>query len=100
MTRIVLHPGESHILELPGRGSAGYAWEFTVEGDSEAIVAEPQEGALPPGVAPPSTYSRTARFQVRALRAGRALVCFRLRRPWEPDPLPGEELVLDVEVRA
>ena len=99
MTPIQLSPGASHSIELPGRGSAGYLWEFAVEGDADAISVEPREGRLPPGVAPPSGFSRTARFDVRALRPGRVRVRFQLRRPWESEALAGEESILEVEVR-
>lgn len=99
MTTVELSPGASHAVELPGRGSAGYAWEFSVEGDAACIAVVPVQGPLPGAAAVPSNVSHAARFELRALRAGRARVLFQLRRPWETTPLADEKVNVDVEVR-
>ena len=99
MTTIALVTGASHGVELPGRGSAGYVWEFLVEGPPGIVAVTALEGVLPPGTEQPSSASRTARFEVRALHPGRARVRFQLRRPWEREPLAGEEVAFEIDVR-
>lgn len=99
MTTVELSPGASHAIELPGRGSAGYAWEFSVEGDAACIAVVPVHEPVPAPAARPSNVSHAAHFELRALRAGRARVLFQLRRPWESMPLADGKLDVDVEVR-
>jgi hypothetical protein len=55
---------------------------------------------VPAGAVAPSSYSRNARYELRALQPGRARVRFRLRRPWEARPLAGADVIFEVEVHA
>lgn len=99
MTRIALMAGASQSVELPGRGSAGYLWKFSVEGPPGIVSITALEGELPPAAELPSSASQSARFEVHALRAGRVRVRFQLRRPWEREPLAGQEVVFEIDVR-
>jgi predicted secreted protein len=100
VTAVTLRPGASHTVELAGRGSAGYAWEFVVEGGDDVVAVAALEGSVPTGATAPSSYSRSARYELRALQPGRARVRFRLRRAWEAEPLAGADVTVEVEVRA
>lgn len=73
--KIELKVGESYTLRLKGMGSAGYTWEYAVNGDTRAInvlhetVGERPEA--PPGGPPPDNYSLDHLFTIQALVPGR-----------------------------
>jgi len=100
-----LRVGEQHRLELRGLGSAGYSWEPSVEGPEGVVEIRrapsgPLPGQPPAGGPPPDNASLPEAFEIVAVRAGNARVRFALRRAWEEEPAPLEEIDLDVEVRA
>jgi predicted secreted protein len=92
---LLLEVGETHELELAGRGSAGYAWQSEV--DTEGVVAVRR---LPPPDEPhgPVSGSAPARFAIEAVAPGRAHIRLTLRRPWEPSVAPLDEQQLTIVV--
>ncbi len=92
-------------LELRGLGSAGYSWEASLEGPEGVVEirrapSRPLPDRPPPGGPPPDSTSLPEAFLVEAVAPGRARVRFSLRRSWEPDEPPLEEMDLDVIVTA
>jgi predicted secreted protein len=78
---LVLRPGESHVLRLPGRGLSGYRWEPAVEGSAVEIHRESSASGGAPGAAGDELVT------LRAVTIGRATVTVVRRRRWGP---PGE----------
>ena len=60
----------------------------------------PLPGQPPAGGPPPDNASLPEAFEVVGVGPGRARVRFALRRAWEEERAPLEEVELDVEVRA
>ena len=97
MRSVGLRVHETSVLELPGRGSAGYSW--VVEQDGEEGVVEvrrrppsPAAGAEPGGP-PPAAGSLPELLEIQALAPGRVALRFELRRSWEQQgPLEHEEV--------
>lgn len=102
-TKIQLKVGETYTLRLPGRGSAGYAWEHHIVGNEQTLSVT-QEGVrekLPGEVDDrmPSSYSADILLSIRALEPGHATLHLQLRRPWEKDRPPLNMHTLEVTVR-
>jgi predicted secreted protein len=100
--RINLRVGETYRLELGGLSSAGYAWEYIIDGpqgiaevSTEMIGAIPQ---LPPGGPSPDSFERQKIFNINALESGTTQVRIFLRRSWERDKPPLRELCLKILV--
>jgi predicted secreted protein len=88
--KIELHPGGEYSLSLGGAGSAGYAWEFKVDGSPGVILVrqalpEPQPDVPPSAL---QTYSVEHTFIIEALGPGKVEVRFVLKRPWEKEVPP------------
>jgi len=100
--RIGLKKGETYRRELEGLGSAGYAWEHSIEGAAGVVSVSIEflgtPPKPPPGDPPPPTYSRKELFIITALRAGESRVRLIQRRPWERDKSPLHEIILNVSV--
>ncbi len=93
------------MVRLPGLGSAGYAWEYAVDGLDGTVEVAPATSAdsadlAAPGGPPPGNSNQAAQFTVSARAPGHVLVRFALRRPWEKGVPPLAEYVLEVLVRA
>jgi predicted secreted protein len=92
-----LRVGEQHRVRLAGRGTAGYRWVPTVEGDegvADVVDAGPAELANRRIGA-----SADELFDVRAMGPGAIRVRFEQRRPFEPKDVPPiEERVVEIRV--
>ncbi len=94
---LVLQPGEDHEVVLPSLGSAGYAWQHEMGGDSGVIEVARRRGSQPVGrVAGRATPEVVS---IAALAPGTATILLRQRRPWESDVEPRSTLRITVEVR-
>lgn len=84
---LALRVGDAHRLRLGGLGSAGYAWEYEVEGDAGAVTvsmaSDPSPPRAPPGGPPPSSYSVEHELVIAARAPGVARITASLRRPWQ-----------------
>ena len=101
-SRVTVKVGEVWQTLLTGRGTAGYSWTWEVTGESGVVevASEHLEGPSPPpaGGVPPAGYNRDEQATITALAPGSATVRFVLRRPWERDQPPLEELTIHLEV--
>lgn len=101
-SRINLGVGQKFVLRLKGLGSAGYTWDYTIEGNDRVVSISREMAGRPPappaGGPPPATYSLDELFTVQAHEPGRVLIHFLQRRPWEKDRPPQQEHVLEVLV--
>jgi len=77
---LVLRPGESHVLRLPGRGLSGYRWETLVEGSAVELHRESSAPGGAPGAAGDELVT------LRAVTVGQATVTVLRRRRWGPAP--------------
>jgi predicted secreted protein len=95
--KIELLTGSSHIQTLSGLGSAGYTWDYVIEGPADIlnvsqIITEPQINTIP------STYDTDYLYNIEALKPGKTQIRFYLQRPWAKDIPPLREVVLDVSI--
>ncbi len=100
--KIQLNVGETYTLRLPGRGSAGYAWEHHTVSSSQAVSVI-QEGVREKPVdgvedRTPSSHSADILFRIHALEPGQVTLHLQLRRPWEKDRPPLSRHTLEVTV--
>lgn len=101
VSEIDLRPGDEYPVVLGSLGSAGYTWEFSVEGPPGVVFVRPVPPE-PPSVdplAPLHTFSTDLGFVIEALRQGTSEVRFMLRRPWEKGKPALRTLVYRVSVR-
>lgn len=96
---ISLRVGKSYIVRLKGLTTAGYVWEYQVDGP-EGVVRITNELTLSPGEAPPVGASADELFSVEAFAPGTVTIRFKQRRPWEKESPPAEVYVLKVHVKA
>lgn len=103
MNEITLDVGREHALILTGLGSAGYAWEWSIEGRQDVVsVSFASVGESPrasPGDLPPNSFNLDTKVTVTGLAPGRVTLELRLQRPWERDEPPLKEEVLHIRVQ-
>jgi hypothetical protein len=92
--------GGSVVHTLGGYGSAGYRWEYRIEGTPGIVEVHrlPAESVPPPSGGPPESFSAQERFRIVGLAPGEAVVMFSLKRPWEDIPAEGRDQTLSVRV--
>src|SRR5690606_31850353 len=78
-TSLLLHPGETRVVELPGQGTGGYVWTAEIKDGDIAVEALPVAAAEGGLLGAPAR----ARFRLSAGHAGSGTISFRLARPWE-----------------
>lgn len=99
-TEIALRPGETYVLPLQGRGSAGYSWSYTVSGDRNAVevrIEGPREAPHLLGDRP-AAGSVEEQIVVTAVSPGRVNIELAQRRSWEKDKPPLAEQTVVVSV--
>lgn len=101
-TRINLKVGGKYVLRLKGLGSAGYTWNYNVDGNDKVVSITREMASrpttAPAGGPPPDTYSLDYLFTIQAQEPGSVLIDFFQRRSWEKDKPPLKELVLEIHV--
>ena len=101
-SEIVIRPGGTHRVTLGGLGSAGYLWEFEIEGPPGVIAVHPdfstQKDSMHINPSTLQTSSVEHLFTIDALRPGKAEVRFLLRRPWQKDTPPVRTIAVHVTV--
>jgi predicted secreted protein len=101
-SEIVIRPGTTYRVVLGGLGSAGYLWEFEVEGSPGVIAVHPdfstQKETMHPNHSTLQTSSVEHLFTIEALKPGQAEVRFLLRRPWQKDTPPVRTMAVHVTV--
>jgi len=98
---IRLAVGQEWSINLPTSGSTGYLWEWSIEGDQDAISVaahSPEGPKASPGEPQGSISGSEIVFVVTGRRPGSAMVRFQFRRPWQKDAPPAQETVAEVEV--
>ena len=100
-SEITLRTGEEHRVVLGGLGSAGYAWEFEVEGSPGVIFVRaslpvPSSDPQRPVLLQTSSVEHT--FIIEALAPGKAEARFVLKRPWEKNVPPVRMISVRVTV--
>lgn len=86
METLTLKPGESHLIRLPGLGSAGYQWMLEAADPKVAAVEEIVYSKEE--VAAPVVGSLDQRFKLTAMGPGHTLVRFTQRRRFQPSSEP------------
>ena len=94
---IILHEGSVYRQSFKGLGSAGYTWNFFVEGSPDVILVE-FTTIKPPIMNMPSSYDTDYLYTITALKQGRVSVRFYLHRVWEHDKPPLRECIINVSV--
>ncbi len=101
-SEIVIRPGGTRRIMLGGLGSAGYLWEFEIEGPAGVIAVHPDFSMQKDSThIHPSTLQTSSvehLFIIDALRPGKAEVRFLLRRPWQKDTPPVRTIAVHVTV--
>jgi len=101
-TSINLRIGQKYVLRLKGLGSAGYTWNYNVDGNDKVVsISREMAGrptTAPAGGPPPDTYSLDYLFTIQAHEPGRVLIHFFQHRLWEKDKPPLKEHVLEIHV--
>lgn len=102
MHTIELEKGGQYTCTLPGRASAGYLWEHTVEGESNVISIDETSVYSPllerNGDLPAAGYSADVQFTITACAPGKVTIRFSLRRSWETNKPPLDERFLNIFV--
>lgn len=100
-TAIALKVGEVQSLNLPGLGTAGYVWNATVEGDTNAIAVT--VGRTEPPLQPDTSIAAgSSRYEVVTIRGqepGQARLYLVQRRPWEMNQPPLKDYRIEVTVQ-
>ena len=97
--RVVLAPGESVAIRLPGLGPAGYLWHVAVEGNAEAVDLAWEREPAPSGAARVAVGAgRPELLHITAAAPGRVTLHLAQRRPWETDVPPRTAYDLEVVV--
>jgi predicted secreted protein len=96
--RLVLGVGEERTIELPGLGTAGYAWHHELGGDTGAVEASWKRGLRVTSKPRPVGQSAPEVLTVHALRPGHVKIRVAQRRPWERDTPPLRQHEFDIEV--
>ncbi len=98
---IDLRVGEWYELILPGRGSAGYTWTYTMAGNERIVsISRGMAGrpaTLQTGKAPPAGSSLDERFVIEAREPGNVSVHFSQQRSWETNK-PLHEFTFEIHV--
>jgi predicted secreted protein len=90
--RIRARIGESFVLELPSRPTAGYAWEVSRAPD---VAVLKEERMRPGGVA--AGAASVQEFEFAAARAGEGTLVLLYKRPWERTARERIEWIVVVE---
>ena len=95
--------GEQVRIVLPGRGSGGFVWSFSQEGDAGVISTARMAGERPPmppaGGPPPNSFSLDEVLVITGVRPGAVVLNGRLARPGGDTPTT-EQRRIHVEVVA
>jgi predicted secreted protein len=100
-SQIHLAVHQSYVFTLAGRGSAGYRWSYSVEGNSSVVRVSMATAPMPPGqagAAPPQSYNLDQQVTIEALAPGQVAVHFEQRRPWEQATPPLAAYTVEVSV--
>jgi predicted secreted protein len=104
---IELRVGQQYTHRLTGRGSAGYSWEYSLEGSPTIVQISREPGMRPdhmdlpePGDAPPGSASVDELVRIRSLAPGRARLRCAQRRIWEIGRPPLREEIIDIDITA
>jgi predicted secreted protein len=101
-TSINLKVGEKYVLRLKGLGSAGYTWNYSIDGNDKVVSISKETLSRPTtasvGGPPPDTFSLDYLFIIQAHEPGRVVIHFFQHRSWEKDKPPLNEHVLEIHV--
>jgi len=102
MYKIEMSIGQIHKLTLEGLGSAGYTWEYDIDGTQNAIEVISEATNLlskqSDGNLPPSTFNVNILFTITALKKGHVKVHLSHRRLWEKEKSTLREILLDITI--
>jgi predicted secreted protein len=102
MPDITLTVGESYSLQLDELSSGGYSWDYSLDEGEGIIEISQQSRAAPPVTQPggpmPDNFEAKREFIIKAIRPGRAVARFFLRRAWEKAKQPLKEQQLNITV--
>ena len=97
---VELAVGERLTFELPGLGTAGYAWEHEIAGE-DGVVDASWNSERPAGSQPVAVGENVPEsITMLGLRPGAVTVRLLQRRPWEPPDQVIAEHTVAVVVRA
>lgn len=103
MDMIEMHVGEERVIALPSMATAGYVWNFEVNGDAAVLTVTlgPSPGSpLRQQASRPQTGSYPEQAVIRARVQGHVMVHLTLARPWEIPAAPAQSRDIDVVVHA
>ncbi len=101
-SEVVIRPGGTHRITLGGLGSAGYLWEFEIDGPPGVVAVRSDFSTQkdPAHINPSALQTSSVEhlFIIEALKPGKAEVWFLLRRPWQKDTPPVRTVAVHVTV--
>ncbi len=90
-TRTVVPAGDTVVVRLPERRTAGFRWQPDVDPSELVLVGDDYEQST---AAPGAPGTRVFTFEIRSGQPARLRLV--TRRAWAPDS-PGEEYVVDLD---
>jgi predicted secreted protein len=87
--QIKLKPGESSTIKLKGLATAGYAWNYTTDGNKDCIKVS--KDFVMPGTSAKPGASADEVFTITAKKPGKVNICFSQQRSWEKNADPVNE---------
>ena len=97
VSNLVMPIGSTHKQTFSGLGTAGYAWDFMMDGSTD-ILSVSHKTEKTPVKTIPSTYDNNDIYNIIALKPGEVRVRFFLHRPWEHEKPPLREVIINVSV--
>ena len=95
--KLILDIESVHSRTFCGLGSAGYTWDFVIEGPPD-IFSVTLETVKPKNIDLPTTYNSDYLCTITAIKQGNARIRLYLHRPWEHDEPSLREVCIDVLV--
>jgi predicted secreted protein len=89
---------ETYVLRLKNLASAGYTWNYSMEGNENAVTISKEVQDNSPNVAAAGTFSGDQEFVIQAQEPGKITLHFVLHRSWEKDKPPAQAFTLEVHV--
>lgn len=94
---LVLPIGSTHEQIFSGLGTAGYSWNFMIDGATD-VLAVTHRTEKPPVQIMPSAFDNNDVYSIIALKPGKVRIRFFLQRSWEHEKPPLREVIINVSV--
>ncbi|KAA9034354.1 protease inhibitor I42 family protein [Ginsengibacter hankyongi] len=93
---IVIQPGGSKTIKLKGLASAGYEWNYTIEGNNDLVTISKEFVLTEELTQKNMGASADEVFTIKANKKGSVVIYFFQKRGWEKDIAPVHEKTIRV----